>query len=94
VLRYLVGLFDYGLDYIRGDGVSLIGYTDSDWAGCATDRKNTSGCCFGLGPRLVSWFNRKHKSVALSSAEAQYMAASKANCEAIWLHKMLVGLFG
>ena len=42
----------------------------------------------------MSWFSRKQKSVALSSAKAEYMAASQANCEAIWLHKMLVGLFG
>jgi hypothetical protein len=42
----------------------------------------------------VSWFSRKQKSVALSSAEAEYMAASQASCEALWLRKMLVGLFG
>jgi hypothetical protein len=30
VLRYVVGTVDYGLDYVRGDGVSLVGYTDSD----------------------------------------------------------------
>ena len=84
----------YGLDYRQGDGVSLIGYTDSDWVGCASDRKSTSGCCFGLGSTVVSWFSRKQKSVALSSSEAEYMAASQASCEAIWLHKMLVGLFG
>jgi hypothetical protein len=49
VLRYIAGSVDYGLDYVRGDGVSLVGYTDSDWAGCVIDRKSTSGCCFGLG---------------------------------------------
>jgi hypothetical protein len=53
VLRYIVGTVDFGLDYIRGDGVSLVCYTDSDRAGCATDRKNTSRCCFGLGLGLV-----------------------------------------
>jgi hypothetical protein len=94
VLRYVAGAVDYGLDYVRGDGVTLVGYTDSDWAGCAADRKSTSGCCFSLGSGLVSWFSRKQKSVALSSAEAEYMAASQASCEAIWLRKMLVGLFG
>jgi hypothetical protein len=94
VLRYVAGTVDFGLDYVRGDGVSLVGYTDSDWAGCAADRKSTSGCCFSLGSGLVSWFSRKQKSVALSSAEAEYMAASQASCEAIWLRKMLVGLFG
>jgi hypothetical protein len=54
VLRYVVGTVDCGLDYVKGDGVSLVGYTDSDWAGCATDRKSTSGCCFSLGSGLVS----------------------------------------
>eukprot|EP00253_Pinus_taeda_P032245 PITA_32245 len=69
------------------------GYTDSDWAGCASNRKSTSGCCFGLGLEVVSWFNRKQKSVALSSSEAEYMAASQTSCEAIWLRKLLYGLF-
>jgi hypothetical protein len=59
VLRYIAGSVDFGLDYVRGDGVSLVGYTDSDWEGCATDRKSTSGCCFGLGSGVVSWFSRK-----------------------------------
>jgi hypothetical protein len=42
-----MGTMDCGLNYERGDGVKLIGYTDSDWAGCASDMKSTSGCCFG-----------------------------------------------
>ena len=82
-LRYLCGTIDYGLDYQRGDGVHLVGYTDSDWVGCVNDRKSTSGCCFGLGSVVVSWFSRKQKSMALSSAEAEYMAASQASCEAL-----------
>jgi hypothetical protein len=41
----------------------------------------------------VSRFSWKQKSVALISAEAEYMATSQASCEALWLHKMLVGLF-
>jgi hypothetical protein len=94
VLRHIVGTVDYGLDYVKGDGVKLVSYTDSGWAGCVADRKITSGCCFGLGSGLVSWFSRKQKSVALSSAEAEYVAASQATCEDIWLRKMLVGLFG
>jgi hypothetical protein len=54
ILRYVVGTVDYGLDYVRGDGVSFIGYTDSDWAGCAANRKSTSWCYFSLGSGLVS----------------------------------------
>jgi hypothetical protein len=75
VLGYLCGTVYYGLDYQRGDVVRLVGYTNSDWAGCVSDKKNTSGCCFRLGSTVVSWFSRKKKSVALSSAEAEYMVA-------------------
>jgi hypothetical protein len=71
-----------------------MGYTYADWAGNAMDRKNTSGCCFSLELRLVSWFNRKQRYVALSSVEVEYMPASMATCEAVWLRKLLVALFG
>jgi hypothetical protein len=54
VLRHIAGSVDYGLDYVRGDGVRLIGYTDSNWAGCTVDKKSTSRCCFGLGSAIVS----------------------------------------
>jgi len=57
------------------------------------DRKSTSGGIFNLGSATVSWYNRKQRSVALSSVEAEYMAASQAACEAIWMQKILVGLF-
>ena len=49
ILHYLQGTMDFGLDYRQGDGVRMAGYTDSDWAVCASDRKSTSRCCFGLG---------------------------------------------
>jgi hypothetical protein len=94
VLRYLQGIVGYGLRYLGGDGVRLQGYSNSDWAGSDTDRKSTSGCCFSLGSVVISWFNRKQTSVALSSVEAEYMAAILTNCEAIWLRKLLTRLFG
>jgi hypothetical protein len=81
VLRYLCGTVDYGtvdygMDYQRGDGVHLVGYTNSDWARCVSVRKSNSGCCFGLGSTVVSWFIQKQKSVALSSTKAEYMVAN------------------
>ena len=39
------------------------------------------------------WFSRRQKSIALSSAEAEYMAASQDSCEALWLRKLMVDLF-
>jgi hypothetical protein len=93
VLRYLCGTVGYGLRYVSGGEVRLQGYTDSDWAGSAVDRKSTSGCCFSLGSTMISWFSRKQTSVALSTTEAEYIAASVASREAVWLWKLLAGLF-
>ena len=58
------------------------------------DRKSTLGRFFSIKSTAVSWYGRKQISVALSSAKAEYMAASLAACEAIWMRKILVGLFG
>jgi hypothetical protein len=74
--------------------VKLHGFTDADWAGSPMDRKSTSGGIFGIISTVVSWYNRKQISVALSSVEEEYMAVSQAACEAIWMRKILVGLFG
>eukprot|EP00253_Pinus_taeda_P028483 PITA_28483 len=62
-------------------------------SGSSVDKKSTTGYCFGIGSGMTSWYNKKQKSVALSSAKAEYMAASKATCEAIWLRTLLVNLF-
>ena len=93
-LRYLRGTFEYGLWYRQTDEVKLHGFMDADWAGSPRDRKSTSRAIFSIGSMSVSWYNRKQRFVALSSAEAKYMAASQAACEAIWMRKTLVDLFG
>ena len=93
VLRYLKGTIDYGLRYVADCEFGLVGYMDSDWAGSVTDRKSTSGCCFNLGSTVIAWRNRKQMSVALSTIEAEYIAACSASSEAVWLRKMLSGLF-
>eukprot|EP00253_Pinus_taeda_P025204 PITA_25204 len=93
LLRYLCGTITYGLRYTAGD-VGLLGYIDADWAGSVVDRKSTSGCCFSLGSTSISWMSRKQKLMALSTAEAEYIAASMATCEAVWLRKLFSELFG
>eukprot|EP00253_Pinus_taeda_P020361 PITA_20361 len=93
VLRYVQGTIEHGLFYTRGNKTSLSGFTDADCAGSSIDRKSTTGYCFNIGSGMTSWCSRKHKSVALSSVEVEYMAASIASCEAIWLRKLLVNLF-
>jgi hypothetical protein len=61
--------------------------------GSPIDRKSTSGGIFSIGSTVVSWYRRKQRSMALSSAEEEYMVTSQAACEAIWMRKILVGLF-
>ena len=86
MMRYLQGTINHGLRYIVGS-LRLHGYTDADWAGSVVDRKSTSGCCFTLGSASIFWMSRKQKSVALSTAEVEYIAASMACCEIVCLIK-------
>jgi hypothetical protein len=83
VMRYLKGTLDYGLSYDGDHNFTLSGYTDSDCAGSVSDRKSTSGFCFSLGSTMISWQSRKQSSISLSTAEAEYIAACSASCEAI-----------
>jgi hypothetical protein len=55
---------------------------------------STSGGIFSIISTIVSWYNRKQISMALSSVEEKYMAVSQDGCEPIWMRKILVGLFG
>jgi hypothetical protein len=93
VMRYLKGTMDYGLSYDGDHDFTLSGYTDADWAGSIVDRKSTSECCFSLGSTMISWQIRKQSSIALSTAEAEYIATCSASYKAIWLRNLLTGLF-
>ncbi|XP_073525740.1 uncharacterized protein [Phyllobates terribilis] len=66
ILRYLKGSDDLCLWYSKGGGLSLVGYTDADYAGYLADRKSTSGMAQFLGPCLVSWGSKKQNCIALS----------------------------
>ena len=89
VLRYLKGTENYGLFYKKGDlRGELIGYSDSNFAGDSNDRKSTSGHIF-LGGMAVSWSSQKQSIVALSSCEAEYIAATSATCQAVWMSRLL-----
>jgi hypothetical protein len=61
--------------------------------GSIVDRKSTSGYCFSVGSAMISWSSRKQGSVAQSTAEAEYIAASTTGREAVWLRKLPSGLF-
>ena len=93
-MRYLKGTIDLGLYYDIDHEYILYGYADSDWAGSAAEKKSTLGGCYCLGSAMISWFSKKQSSVALSTAEVEYITTYSASCEAIWLRKLMSGLFG
>ncbi|XP_070034502.1 secreted RxLR effector protein 161-like [Nicotiana tomentosiformis] len=78
VLRYVAGTVDFGIWYSKDTDFSLNGYSDSDWARSIDDRKSTSGNVFSLGSGAISWCSKKQDVVALSSAEAEYVAVTSA----------------
>jgi hypothetical protein len=61
IMRYLVYTPKFGLWYPKGSTFDLIGYSDTDYAGCKIDRKSTSETCQFLGRSLVSWASKKTK---------------------------------
>ena len=81
VLRYLKRTMNFGLFYSNGSGV--LGYSDADWAGDMDDRKSTSGYMFQIAGGPVSWRSKKQDTVALSTAEAEYVALSSAVQECV-----------
>ncbi|BBH01567.1 multidrug resistance-associated protein 9 [Prunus dulcis] len=89
VLRYIQGTIDYGIEYVTGKSALLVGYCDSDWSGSEEDMKSTSGYAFSFGSGAFSWASVKQHSVALSTAEAEYVSAAEATSQAIWLRFVL-----
>ena len=88
VLHYLKGTVNYGLKYSNIGQLECVGYSDADWAGDVNDRKSTSGYLFMLNGAPVSWKSKKQNCVALSTAEAEYIALSSASQECKWLRQL------
>jgi hypothetical protein len=77
ILRYLKHTQNIGLWYPKGSKFELVGYSDSDYAGCKVERKITLGTCQLLERSLVSWSWKKQNSVALSTTKAEYISIDR-----------------
>ncbi|KAJ9525182.1 hypothetical protein QJQ45_020705, partial [Haematococcus lacustris] len=87
VLCYLKGTADQGL--LFGGVSGLQGFSDADYAGDKDTARSTTGYIFTLNGGAISWSSRLQPTVAMSTAEAEYMAASSAAKEALWLRKLM-----
>ena len=88
IFRYLQATRNLGLTYSKS-GTALQGFCDSDWANDKADRRSTTGYAFTLANAAITWKSCKQPTIALSSTEAEYMAACQAAREAIWLRRLL-----
>lgn len=91
VLRYLKGTAHLKLHPGGADGAPprIACYTDADWAGDLNTRQSTTGYVFLLGGGAVSWGSKKQRTVAVSTAEAEYTAVATGVRESMWMLELL-----
>ena len=86
IIKYVSGTCDFVLFYSKESNVSLVGYSDADWASNADDRKSTTGGCYYVGTNLVAWMSKKKKQiVSLSIAEAKYIDVGCCCSQLLWM---------
>nr|GEV76294.1 hypothetical protein [Tanacetum cinerariifolium] len=72
----------------------LVGFSDSDHAGDMVGARSTSGMIFYLGRNAITWQSQKQQIVSLSSCESEFIAATAATCQALWLTNLVKELTG
>ena len=87
VLKYLKGTDSHGLNFTATNEM-LTGFTDSDWGSDPDDRTSRSGYVLTLGA-AITWQSKKQRCVAASSTDAEYIALSEAEREAVYLGSVL-----
>ena len=94
VLRYLKGTRTLGITYTRSnqDPNRLIAFADADWAACTETRRSVSGFICLLNGGAVQWRSRQQISVTTSTAEAEYVSASRAADELVWMERVIAGM--
>ncbi|GJR00049.1 hypothetical protein Tco_0523033 [Tanacetum coccineum] len=88
ILRYIKGTSDVALCIEESDLI-VKGYVDSDYVGNLDGSKSTTGYVFTLSGGSVSWVSKLQSVVAMSTTEAEYVAAAQASKETVWLKMLL-----
>lgn len=88
ILKYLKGTTTMGIRYkAAGRVVELKSYSDADYASDEITRRSVSGMVFKFSGAIV-WASKQQQSVALSITEAEYIGASEATKDAVWLSRL------
>ena len=93
VFRYLRGTYKYclcfqGNSFVSFCSICIHGNVDLDWVGDIDSRRFTSGYAFMMFAGAISWMSKRQAVASLSTTEAEYLAATHASKEAIWLKKL------
>jgi hypothetical protein len=89
ILRYVKETVNVELVYHHDNGdCLLLSYSDANHAPEWSDRKSTSGYLHFMGSSLISWKSQLQKTVAQSTTDAEYIAASEAAREIAWLKNL------
>ncbi|GJT89743.1 ribonuclease H-like domain-containing protein [Tanacetum coccineum] len=89
ILRYVWGTLDFGLHLYVSATTSLIGYTNTDWAGGPSTHMYTSGDCVFLGDNLLSWSSKRQHTIFCSNSEAEYRGVANIVAKTLWLCNLL-----
>ena len=81
--------FDHGFFYTHSQNSKLVGYADIDYGGDLDNGKNPSGYAFHISSAIFAWSSKKQQTIALSTCEAEYIAATACACQAMWLAYIL-----
>ncbi|KAK8559181.1 hypothetical protein V6N12_042463 [Hibiscus sabdariffa] len=92
ILKYLRRTKDVFLVYGGEEELRIKGYTDASFQTDKDDSRSQSGFVFCLNGGAVSWKSSKQDTVADFTTEAEYIAASEAAKEAVWIKKFITEL--
>ena len=78
----------------KGYPMPIEAYSDADWAGCPETRRSTSGGIIRFNGDIISWISKKQKTIALSSAESEYIALTETAKEVRWVQQWIGEVLG
>jgi len=94
VLRYLKRTINLSLPYKQTENSDIVGFSDADWASDMDNRHSTTGNVFMMAGNAICWLSQKQSTVALSTAESEYIPLSSASQEAVWLRQLFRDIKG
>jgi hypothetical protein len=88
---YLRSTIDYQLTYAPDASVPQLfyAYSNADHGGNCNNGRSTSAYVVKIGWGAVSWMSRLQPIVALSTTEAEFIAAASAGQEVVWMRQLL-----